>query len=354
MTTQRVYIGTYTQQGKSNRPEAIYRYELDASSGALHSLSAVKDIKNPSFLTFSQDYHFCYAVSEGDGGQLNAFSVDATSGDLTFINQQPTQGSAPCYISVDAAGRWALVANYSSGSMAVFPINADGSLSPASTLIQNHGRGPNAKRQDGPHAHCAIFDPNEAYILLTDLGIDQIRVFRFDADSGHLTAQPPAAAVPGAGPRHLEFHPNGRWLYNTNELNSTVAAYTFDTDSGLLQAFQTISMLPDDFNGENIAADIHIDAAGRFLYASNRGHDSIAVFAIDADNGYLSLVEIVASGGRTPRNFAFDLSNAFLLVANQDSNNVVTFSVDSEGGRLTTTGHVVSVPSPVCVKVIES
>jgi len=352
MSNQQVYIGTYTQQKKGHRAEAIYRYEFDASSGALHSLDAVTGVTNPSFLTFSQDRRFCYAVNEGDGGQLNAFSVDAASGDLTFINQQPTQGSAPCYVSVHSSGRWALVANYSSGSMTVFPINADGSLAPASAVIQNHGRGPTSKRQDGPHAHCAIFAPDERYVLLTDLGIDQIRIFRFDADSGHLTAQPPASTAPGAGPRHLEFHPNGRWVYVTTELDSTVAVYAYDAEGGTLQPLQTISMLPDGLEGESTAADVHIDAAGRFLYASNRGHDSIAVFAIDANNGYLSLVEIVPCGGKTPRNFALDASGAYLLVANQDSDNVVTFRVDSESGRLTATGQITSVPLPVCVKVL--
>ena len=357
---QLVYIGTYThlKDGESDRPESIYIYEFDASSGTLALLNIVNDVVNPSYLTVSKDGQRLFAVNEVaefagvSGGGISAFTLNSEGTRATFINAQPTHGAHPCYITLDATEKWALVANYSGGNVTVFPIADDGSLGTHAALIQNQGSSMNKERQEKAHAHSVIFDPQQRYAFVADLGIDKVLIFRFDASNGQLSAHGSVDAEAGVGPRHLEFHPNSRYLYVANELTSTVSVYDYDADNGTLTHKQSISVLPDDFVGTRWVADIHITRSGQFLYVSNRGHDSIAVFAVDQNQGTLTLVETVSSGGKTPRNFTLDLTENFLLVANQDSHNLVVYQIDQSSGRLTQTETAVSIPSPVCVKVV--
>ncbi|HLA42923.1 MAG TPA: lactonase family protein [Aggregatilineales bacterium] len=353
---QLVYVGTYT---RPDRSEGIYIYEFDSSTGELLFRNIVDHIRNPSFLAFSKDQRYLYAVSElaefsgASGGGISAFAVDPESYRPVFLNAQPTHGAHPCYVSVDASGKWVVVANYGSGNVTVLPVTDNGQLGEAAAVIQNQGSSIH-RQQDAPHAHSAIFSPDQRFIFVADLGIDRILIFRPDKNTGQLIPHDPPsiAAAPGAGPRHLAFRPDGQFLYVANELDSTVSAYASDAKNGTLRHLQTLSSLPEDFKEFNKGADIQVTSSGRFLYASNRGHDSIAAFEIDAGTGHLTLIEIVPSGGQTPRNFAPDLTDGFLLVANQDSDNLVVFCIDSDTGQLQAAGHQVSVPSPVCVKVI--
>jgi 6-phosphogluconolactonase len=363
-TTQRqfVFIGTYTQvrADQPHRAESIYIYAFDPSSGTLHLHHIIHDAVNPSFLTLSNDRQHLFAVNEVTefagmvGGGLSAFTLDLAATHASFINAQPTRGTSPCYVTLDATERWALVANYGGGSVTVFPIADDGRLGEAAALMQNHGHSVNLARQEAPHAHCVIFDPTQQYILLADLGLDQIQLFRFDAGNGQLRPHSSVASAPGAGPRHLAFHPNQRYLYVVHELSATVGVYDYNADHGVLQHKQTIVTLPEDYGGPRWAADLHLTRSGHLLYVSNRAHNSITAFAVDPHDGQLTLIETVSSGGQTPRNFALDLTERFLLVANQDSSTLVVFQVDPGSGRLTQTASALSIPSPVCVNVISS
>jgi 6-phosphogluconolactonase len=342
------------------RGEGIYTLAFDPESGALEHIATTPDVPNPSFLALHPSGRFVYAANEmteidgHPGGAVSAFARDPETGALTFLNRQPSHGADPCHVSVDASGRVAFVANYTSGSVALLPIAEDGSLEPASVVHQHArrtGSGPNPKRQEGPHAHFITDDPANRFVLANDLGIDQTLVYRLDAASGALPANdPPFARLPeGAGPRHLAFHPAAPYVYVINELGSSVTACRWDATAGTLDPFQTISTLPDGFTGQNSCADIHVAPSGRFLYGSNRGHDSIAAFAIDASDGSLTPLGQTPTGGEEPRNFAIDPSGRYLLAANQNSDTIVTFALDPETGTLTATGHVISVPSPVCV-----
>lgn len=347
-----VYVGTYT--GGASR--GIYRFELDSSSGATTAPELAAEATNPSFLALRQDGRVLYAVNEvanfggANTGAVSAFAVDPATGRLSFLNQQPTGGADPCHLAVDGPGRHILVANYSSGTVAALPIAADGRLSPASSVRSHTGRGPNGDRQQGPHAHAVAFDPSGRYVFESNLGTDRIYAFRFDAATGRLEPHDPAdtALAPGAGPRHLAWHPSGRVLYSVNELNSTVTAFRFDLAHGSLAADQTAPTLPVGFTGQNTAAEIAVLQNGRFLYASNRGHDSLAVFAIDPATGTLTSAGYVPTGGKTPRHFAIDPANRWLLAANQSSGSITIFRLDAATGHLSEAGRV-AVPDPVCL-----
>ncbi len=350
------YIGTYTGKGSAG----IYVYRLDGASGALEMAAPPAQAANPSFLAVDPQKRCLYAVAElGEfhghpGGGVSAFAIDAGSGALTPLNQQPSHGSAPCHLCVDASGRYVLVANYSSGTVSMLPIEAGGALGRATEIIQHHGAGPDPRRQEGPHAHSVTLDPDNRFAFVCDLGLDKIMAYRLDLDNGSLPPHTPpwAATAPGAGPRHLAFHPHGRNAYVINELDSTVTAYAYDQMDGTLSPLQTVSTLPADFSAANTCADVHVSPCGRFLYGSNRGHDSIAIWGIDANNGALTPLAHTPSGGKTPRNFAIDPSGTFLLAANQDSDNVVVLRIDPDTGRLAPTGHSIAVSMPVCVKMI--
>jgi len=356
---QVIYIGTYTRtephvQGKA---AGIYAYRMDGVSGALHELSVAAGVVNPSFVAVDAARRYLYAVQElnayeGErGGAISAFAIDPYTSALTLINHQPTAGAHPCYVGIDNSGRYALVANYSGGSVSVFPIGADGALAPATTVVQHQGV---ATHHDGPHPHSIVATPDSRYLLAPDCGLDRIFIYRLDTERGTLIENDPpwVMLAPGAGPRHLAFHPSGKTLFCINERNSTVTALAYEPDGAVLRELQTVSTLPDGFAGQNTCADIHIHPAGGFLYGSNRGHDSIAIFAVDAATMPLRALGHVATAGRTPRNFAIDASGTFLLVANQDTDTVVTLRIDQATGGLIATEQIASVPSPVCVRVV--
>jgi 6-phosphogluconolactonase len=350
-----VYVGTYT----SGKSEGIYLYSLSLASGELKHIATTKGVKDPSFLTVAPGRRYLYAVNELEefsgkkSGAVSAFAVDQRTGDLKFLNQQPSLGGAPCYLVVDGSGRFVLVANYAGGNVAVLPISSDGTLGEATDMKQDHGSSINTERQEAPHAHCIVLDPANRFAYACDLGTDKIMIFGFDKRRGKLTANPkPWVQVkPGAGPRHLTFRPDGKYAYVVNELHATITTFARDRVNGDLNEVQTIATLPADFTGANTSADIHVSPDGRFVYCSNRGHDTIAAFEVNPANGKLTLIAHESTGGKTPRNFAIDPTGAFLLAANQNSNNIVTFRRDRKTGRLTATGHVVDAPSPVCLKV---
>jgi 6-phosphogluconolactonase len=273
---------------------------------------------------------------------------------LTFLNKKPTGGTDPCHLIVDKTNRYVLLANFMSGSICVLPIQADGSLGDASEFIQHQGSSIDPDRQQGPHAHAVTLDPSNQYAFVPDLGLDQTLVYRFDADAGKLVPhEPPGVKVkPGAGPRHIVFHPGGRFAYLINELDSTIAVYRYEAAKGLLHDVHTLATLPENFQGASTCADVLVEPSGQFLYGSNRGHDSLAIYRIDQSSGRLDCIGHESTRGKTPRNFAIDPAGKFLLAANQDSDTIVTFRIDPQTGKLHPTGQVTDVPTPVCVKII--
>ena len=352
----RVYIGTYTH-GES---EGIYVYRLDLSSGTLEFESKATGVDSPTFLALHPEHRYLYAVNavrEVDGkpnGRVSAFRINPDTGELTFLNHQLSGGPGPCHLSVDSAGRYVLVANYAGGSVAMLPIQADGSLGEASDFVQHAGSSINPDRQEGPHAHSINIDPANRYAFAPDLGIDKIMIYELDLIHGKLkpNSQPWVPVHAGAGPRHFDFHPNGQWAYAINELDSTMTAFRYDSSRGVLTEIESVTTLPDDFDGTSHCADVHVSSSGKFVYGSNRGHDSIVIFAIDQHTGQLTLVGHESTQGEIPRNFAIDSTGTLLLAANQMSNTVITFWIDSETGELNPTGHVAEVPTPVCLKPI--
>ena len=351
-----VYVGTYSRKGS----KGIYIYRMDAATGTLTPVGTASEATNPSFLAVDPACRHLYAVNEtGEfdgqpGGGISAFAIDAKTGALTYINSQRTHGGAPCHASVDRSGRYVYAANYMGGNAAAFPIRADGGLEPASDVVQHTGSGPNERRQRGPHAHSINLDPANRFAFVADLGIDKVMAYDLDLDGGTL----PPAAVPfteveaGAGPRHLAFHPNGKFAYLITEMGSTIVAYAYDAAQGIFTELQTVPALPEDFDGRSTCADIHVTPGGKYVYGSNRGHDSLVCYAIDTKTGLLTYVGHTSTGGKTPRNFAIDPSGTFLFAANQDTDNIVTFRIDDATGALTPTGQVIDVPMPVCVLVL--
>jgi 6-phosphogluconolactonase len=345
-----VYVGTYTD-GESR---GIYRFELDGAGARMSAPELVAEAVNPSFLAWHPSRDVVYAVSETDDvgpertGALLAFSVGDSR--LTLINQVSSGGAGPCHVSVNASGTHAFVANYGAGSVAAFPLLSDGSLATASSIVQHRGSGAHPTRQTRAHAHSIRPAPEGSFVLAADLGIDRVLVYRFEAVTGTLAPHlPPATPTrPGAGPRHLAPHPSADTVFVMNELSSTLAWYAWDRTRGTLDPLGEVSTLPEEFTGENTTAEVVVHPSGRFVYGSNRGHDSIAVFRI-GDGGALARVGIYSTGGRTPRHFALDPGGAFLLAANQESNSIVLLHVDQKTGALTDSGARVDAPSPVFV-----
>jgi 6-phosphogluconolactonase len=357
------YIGTYTRRESfvDGKAEGIYIYHLDLSSGQLTYSVTVSGpgVVNPSFVTLSPDKRCLYAVNEITGGKgahgtVSAFAVDPASGHLRYLNQRSTHGLAPCYASVEPAGRYCLAANYETGSLCVLPIRSGGSLGEATDVVPFSGSGPHAERQEGPHAHMVLPSPDGDFILAVDLGADRLMAFRLDPERGALRpADPPWMAMsPGSGPRHLAFHPQRPFAYVMSELTSVVTVLRYA--QGVFGAVQAISTLPDGFAGQNLGAEIKVAPSGRFVYASNRGHDSLAIYAVDQASGQLTLVGHESTQGGGPRDFAIDRSGALLLAANQDTDTVVTFWIDPESGMLRPTGHVAAVPTPVCLELVNA
>ena len=350
-----VYVGTYT----SGKSVGIYLYRLDLGDGSLKHAGTTAGVSNPSYITVDRARRRLYAVNEVEefegspGGAVSAFEMEPTSGALRLLNRRRTMGGAPCYVSAADSGRFVLVANYVGGNVAVLPVSEDGSLGDAVDVVQFKGSGPNRERQEAPHAHCVLLDRANEHAYACDLGTDKVMAYRFDRRTGRLTPneQPSVSLKPGAGPRHMTFHPNGRVAYVLNELDATVTAFKLDPARGTLKELETVATLPANFKVPNTSADIHVAPGGKFLYCSNRGHDSLAAFRIDPGTGRLTLVGHTPTGGKTPRNFAVDPTGAFLLAANQNSDTVVTFRIDPQTGALRATGHKAEVPSPVCLKL---
>ena len=364
-----VFVGTYTEPilfgtGKilEGKGEGIYVYRMAPVSGELKFIRANTGIINPSYLAFNSSYSNLYAVNElksfrgEESGAVSAFAVDKDAGLLTFLNKKPTAGTDPCHLIVDKTDRYILLANFMSGSVCVLPIQADGSLGDPSDFIQHQGSSIDPNRQKGPHAHAVTLDDANRYAFVPDLGLDKTLIYRFDSEPGKLTSNtPPAVAVkPGAGPRHIVFHPNGRYAYLINELDSTIDCYRYTRENGSLESIQTISTLPQGFDAASTCADLQVHPSGEFLYGSNRGHDSIAIYRIDPETGRLDGIGHESTRGKTPRNFAIDPGGRYLLAANQDSDTIVTFQIDPDIDNLQPTGQVMDVPTPVCVKIISS
>jgi 6-phosphogluconolactonase len=356
------YIGTYTRRESfvDGKAEGIYIYHLDPSSGELTYAATVSGAGtiNPSFLMLGQDRSCLYAVnelyqSEGSNGTLSAFAIDPVTRHLSYLNQQSTHGTAPCYASIEPQGRYCLVANYETGNICVLPVRKDGRLGEATDTVQFSGSGPNPERQEGPHAHMVLPSPVGSFISAVDLGTDRLMSFHLDTERGTLspTDSPWTQMPPGSGPRHLAFHPQRPFAYVISELQSTVTVFRYLEQQGTFEALQTISTLPDDFKGQNLGGEIMIAPSGRFVYASNRGHNSLVIYAADQETGQLSVVGYESTQGASPRAFIIDPSEALLMVANQDTDTVVTFWINQDSGMLRATGHVATVPTPVCLQL---
>ena len=352
----RVYIGAAAADASG----AIYLYHMDPTTGALEFSSATTGVDDPSYLAFHPHLERLYVANEigafegRESGTLSAFAIAPQTGAVKFLNRQPSGGALPCYLSIDAAGRYVLVANYSGGSVAVLPLLEDGRLGAATQLIGHQSVGLEPQPQDEARTHSVVLDPANRFAFVANLGFDRMAIYHFDADSGTLKPNDPHWVLldPGAGPRHFTFHPNGRYAYVINERGNSFTAFSYEAERGALEILHTVSTLPTDFSDTTHCADIHVSPTGKFLYGSNRGHDSIAICAIDADSGCLTPVGCVAVGGKRPQSFAFDPSGTFLLVANADSDNILSFRLDPDSGALLPTGHEIEVPAPQCVKII--
>jgi 6-phosphogluconolactonase len=346
-----VFFGTYTLR----RSEGIYVYSW--SSGDLEYHNKAVGVINPSYLAIDPGRRYLFAVNEVRdhdgrlGGGVSSFAIDRKTGKLTFLNQQPSLGGDPCYLTTDKTGRALLVANYASGTLAAIPVEGDGKLGSPTDFVQHIGPG-NHPRNPGPHAHCVEVDPTNRYVLACDAGLDKVLIYRLDASRGALepSETPCIDLDPGTGPRHITFHPNGKYAYVITESGATIVAYDYDSRRGTLEELHAVPTLPEGFQERNSCADIHVEPSGRFVYGSNRGHDSIVIYAIDEDTGKLSYVGHESTQGRSPRNFTIDPTGTFLLAANQRTDNIVTFRIDPQTGRLTPTGAVADVPTPVCIK----
>lgn len=360
-----VYVGSYADA----KSQSIHLLTL-GRDGKLTKVGGTSGVQNPSFLAIHPNKRFLYAVCEvaeidgQRGGGVAAFAIDPAGGSLKALNRQSSGGQGPCHLVVDKAGKNVLAANYGGGSVCCLPIDGEGRLAKASAFVQHQGKSVNAARQEAPHAHSVNLDPANHFAFVADLGLDEVLVYRFDSDKGSLQANdPPAAKVrPGSGPRHFAFHPSGRFAYVINEMAMTITAFSYDDAKGVLTEVQTIGTLPDEFQdfldrifgrqGDNSTAEVQVHPSGKFVYGSNRGHNSIAAFEVDSKTGRLTPIGHQSSGGKTPRNFGIDPSGAYLLAANQDSDNILVLAIDAQTGKLTSTGNEIKLPKPVCVKFL--
>jgi 6-phosphogluconolactonase len=352
-----VYVGTYTGHGSNG----IYAYRFNPVKGDLSPIGLVAKTDNPSFIAIDSAGRFLYAVNETDSfqnqptGAVSAFEINKETGKLKLLQQISSLGAAPAHLSLDKSGRYLMVANYNGGNVAVFPIGKDGKLGPHSALIQDAGSSVNPDRQAGPHAHFIQVTNDNKFAMTADLGIDKVLINKFDAQNG--TLKPADSGFvkldSGSGPRHLAFSPSGKSVYVLNELTSSATTFSFDSETGAMQAKQTLSTLPKTFSGQNTSAEIVADAKGKFLYASNRGDNSIVQFSIDPNDGNLTLVEWISSGGKDPRNFEIDPTGKWLFAANQNSDNIVVFKIDQATGRLTQSSQPLKLISPVCIRFLQ-
>ncbi len=348
-----VFVSAFT----SGEAGAIHAYRFDSKTGQLNLLNRTTDVEHPFFLAISPDGKYLYSIdAKKFGGPENefvaAYKIQAGSGKLIRLNRQSGRGTASCYLDVDTSGKTVVVANYSTGNIAALPVQDDGSLSEAVSFIQHSGSSVDPKRQTGPNAHCIVVSPDNRFVLAADLGIDKVMIYRLNADTATIAAhetQAFAELPPGSGPRHLTFHPNGRSVYVINELSNTITCFDYAADVGTLTAQQTISTLPPGFSGKTNTADLKISPNGKFLYGTNRGHDSIAIYKI-ADDGRLQLVSIDPSLGKGPQNLLITPDGRWLLCANMPGNSLVVFAIDSKTGALTPIGKPLSIPMPSCIR----
>ena len=353
MSDEFVYVGTYT----GPKSEGIYVYRMDMATGKLAPLGLAGKATNPSYLAIHPNHKYLYSVDEVstyDGkktGGVSAFSIDPATGKLKLLNTVSSGGPAPCHITIDHTGKYVFVANYEVGSVAAFPILADGSLGKATAFLPHTGHSVDAKRQEGPHAHSIYPSPDNRFVISADLGTDKVYVYRFDASKGTLTPNdPPSASVPpGTGPRHFAFGANGKFAYAIEEMGSSLTTFSYDAAHGVLKPLETLSTVPKDYKGYNDCAELYIHPNGKFLYGSNRGHNSITVFALDPVKGTPTPIQYQSTEGKTPRGFGIDPTGHYLIAANQDSNTLVMFRIDPNTGRLTPTGENLEVQAPVCV-----
>ena len=343
---QLVYFGTYSR-GAS---KGIYVARFDAATGKLSAPQLAAEAQNPSFLALHPDGKFLYSVGEAGKGIIASYSRDAATGLLKPINSVASEGSSPCHLVVDATKRNVLAVNYGDGVAGVFPIKADGSLSEASSVVKHSGSGPNQKRQQGPHAHSVNLSKNNKWAVVADLGLDEYIVYALDAQKGKISRHDAAKVKGGSGPRHFSFHPSYQYAFGVNEMGSSVTAFKWSEDQGKLDEVWTVGTLPKDFSGDNSCAEVLVHPNGRFVYASNRGHDSLAIIDVDMPKGSMKVVDYASTLGKTPRNFRIHPSGKWLLAANQDSSNVVVFALDPSTGKLTSTGQTVDIGFPVCIR----
>ena len=349
----RVYVGTYTDE----TTRGIYLSEFDSATGQLLPAQLAAEVKNPSFVALHPNGKYLYSVSEiadfqgKPVGGVTAFKIHPATGLLTLLNQQSSAGAGPCHLVVDAAGKNVLVANYGGGSVSVLPIAPNGQLSPASSSIQHHGSSVNKQRQEAPHAHSINLDPANKFAFAADLGLDKVLIYQFNRDKGLLIVNDPPAGIvsPGSGPRHFALHSSGKFAFVNNELTSSVTSFAYDATRGGLTEIQTLSTLPEPTPG-NSTAETVVHPTGKFVYVSNRGHNSLAIFECDATTGKLTAMGHQSTEGKTPRNFNIDPSGRYILAANQDSNTVVVLKIDSSTGQLTSTGNSINVGRPVCIR----
>ncbi len=356
------YVGTYT--GGKSRGIYLFRLETQNPEGSqndlLVPLGLAAETPSPAFLEIDAKRGLVFAVNETNEfngqptGGVSAFSVDPATGKLKLLNQQSSMGTGPCHLILDRTGRHVFVANYGSGSVAVLPVSSDGRLGEATDVVQHEGKSVNPQRQEGPHAHCVTLDPANRFLFVCDLGLDKVMIYKYDAQNGKLAPNEPAfaAVAPGAGPRHMVFRPDGRFAYVVNELNSTVTAFAYDANAGALKELQTVSTLPESFDGQNTCAEIGIHPSGKYVYASNRGHDSVALFAVDHEKGTLSYIEAQSTGGKTPRHFGIQPSGARLAIANQNSDTLLLCRIDEGNGRLKPSGVFAEAPTPSCIQFL--
>jgi 6-phosphogluconolactonase len=349
-----MYAGTYTKHGS----QGIYVWRFDSATGKLTPLGLAAKAADPSFLAAHPNGKFLYAVNEishfermASRGSVSAFAIDPDTGQLRLLNQQTSMGDGPCHLALDHQGKCVIVANYNNGSVASYPVGNDGLLGQSVGFFQPKGSGKIPGRQDGPHAHCVAISPDDRFALVADLGLDQVMLYRLNAAAAHMEVNDPrfVKVAPGSGPRHLAFHPNGRHVYLINEMASTIITFEYEPQAGTLRELQTVSTLPADYKGENDTAEIQVHPTGKFVYGSNRGHNSIAVFAVDAKAGTLQLIENVSTQGKTPRGFSIDPTGHYLIAGNQQSNNMVVFRIDQTSGRLQPTGQVLEAFAPVAM-----
>jgi 6-phosphogluconolactonase len=351
MPAMRFYVGTYTEKTAS---KGIYQCDLDDTSGVMKVVGVAAEVMNPSFLAPHPNGKFLYAVGEGGGERnVHAYAIEA-GGALRKLNSEASKGAGACHLSVDPSGRCVMVAHYGSGHVSVLPVSSDGKVEPVSSIVKHEGHGTDRKRQDGPHAHSVNPSPDGRFALACDLGLDKVMVYKLDAAAGTIVPNdPPSASVPpGAGARHLAFHPSGEFAYVINEMGNSVTVFHYDRGHGILDPVETVGTLPADFSGTSYCAEVAVHPSGKWLYGSNRGHDSIAVFEIDGGSGKLTLRGVTPCGGKWPRHFAIDPSGKFVVVANQHTNDLVPFRIDEKTGAISPSGDRVEVPSAVCVRFL--